>query len=307
LADVLDVAYKIANDISAVVVPFVGLSYTIPDSVDSATYGTQTVPPILVAPGTVQLRKVMNRLEQGQATIGVEFDETFDSTPQYLDDGIFYDPPTPPVPALAVSVATNVVTLSGTIQAGDVVGITQGNRGGSYLLTGSESLTTAAANLAAACVTAGMTATSNGAAVTITSGGFVTASVGTTYNRTYESWRRRKNFFVTLWAANMWDRQYIGKLIETTYTPPARLTLADGTIATILGMDGAGFDTKDFDEQQRDMTYIRRVRLYVDFIATTTTPVTQVVATAEGATYNPAWAANINPPAAYVPPTTSQL
>ncbi len=301
MADVLDVAFKIATDVNAQVAPSIGTTYTIPQAVDAAAIGPLVCPPIIVFPGTVTLREIMTRLEAGRAQIGIEFDETHHSTPQYMQSEQ-YEPAVIPSPAIGVSVAGLNVTITGTIQVGDVVGVQQGANGAGYAVVLTDTLTTVATGLKNACIAAGMTATSVGAVVTITSSGLIAVNVGTSYSRTSESWRRRKMFYATLWAPDMYSRQFIGKLVENTYMPGARLSMPDGTLATVLGCDSIGFESADYDEQQRDMTYIRKVRWHIDFVSTLSVPVTQVVAQAEGFTAQVA-----GPVGPLTAPSTSQL
>jgi len=301
MSDVLDVANKIADDVNAVMQTIVGNTYNSPRAVDAAAFGPFVVPAILVFPGTVTLREVMLRLEAGRAQIGIEFDESPGNTHQYLlQDGMDLNPGTA---AIAVTVAGSSCTISGTIQAGDVIGCQAGRNGAGYAIVITDTLTSVAAGLAAAMNTAGTACTVIGATITLTTP-FPPAAynVGTSWVRTQEYWRRRQFFFATLWAPDVYSRQYIGRYLETVYAPGARLTMPDGTFATVLGCDSVGFNSVDLDEQQLDLTYVRKVRWYVDFITTSTSTVTQVVAQTEGVTFQP-----LSPAASIAPPLANQL
>ena len=141
-----------------------------------------------------------------------------------------------------------------------------------------DTLASVAINLATACVAAGITATSSNATVTITASGYPTVSVGVSWNRQREVQRRRKVFFASLYAATPYDRSAIGKVIETVYSSGTRLSMPDGTLATLVPMNGNPMQSSDFDAQQRDTTWMRRVSWVFDFLSTQVLSVTQVVA-----------------------------
>ena len=279
MADVFEVANALADLIDAQIRPLAGTLYTISAPLDAAAFGQQTVPAVTTMAGTPTLKEIMNRLEAGKAMIGVEYDETYASAPQYLTTD-FFDQTSPPIPVLTVSVAGAVATIGGSIQVGDVLGVTQGSLGAGYAVTAADTLLTVAINLATAANAAGILAGASGATVTLASNQVATFNIGTTYTRMSEVWRRRKPFYVTLHAANVYDRSFIGKIIEATLAPATRITMPDKSVATILYASD-GFDSVDFDEQQRDMAYIRRTRTLVDFLTTQTVSATQIVATGD--------------------------
>ena len=279
MADVFEVANALADLVDAQIRPLAGTTYTISAPLDAAAYGPQTVPAVTTMVGTPTLKEIMNRLEAGKAMIGVEYDETYASAPQYLTTD-YFDQAAPPIPALTVSVVGSVATSGGSVQVGDVVGVTQGALGAGYAVTAADTLLTVAANLATAANAAGILAGASGATVTLSSNQNAAFNIGTTYTRMAEVWRRRKPFYITLHAANVYDRSFIGKIVEATLAPSTRLTMPDKSAATLL-YAAEGFDSVDFDEQQRDMAYVRRTRILVDFITTQTISATQIVATGD--------------------------
>lgn len=300
MADVYDVANAIADVINATVQPLVGTTYPIYPIVDQIVAGTTgTVPPIQVMVGNILLEKLMSRLEQGKAAICVEADEKDLTSPQYLylnDDDSANGPL--PVSLLSTVIAGQVLTISGLIQVGDVIGLQQGALGAGYAVVGTDTLTTIATGLAAAANTAGIACTSSGATVTLTKTALFSANVGTTYSqRSREIWRRRKTFFASFYATTPYDRSYVGKYVEAAFPPGTRLVMLDGTNATFL----FAMQSADFDDQQRDTTLIRRVFWTVDFLSIQVNPVVQVVASNISQTVA---IGGVNFPS---PPTASQL
>lgn len=279
MADVLDIVMKIASDINVLVQPIVGTVYAVQGVPDKATFGpTMTVPPIEVMPGNILLEELMNRLEQGKAQIQVEAEETDVPCVQPLGGGDDSDPAVIPTPTIIATAVGNVCTLSGTITAGDVIGIALGNKGAGYSILGTDTLATIAAALAANATTAGITASSAGLVITVAGSQIAKFNIGTTWNRTREVSRRRKVFFATLYAAHAYDRSTIGKVLEIVYPPGARLTLPDGSVATLVAVGGLSMQSSDYDEQQRDTTMMRRVRWLFEFLTIQTISVTTVVA-----------------------------
>jgi hypothetical protein len=81
--------------------------------------------------------------------------------------------------------------------------------------------------------------------------------------------------------------------------------MPDGTLATLVPINGNPMQSSDFDMQQRDTTWARRVSWIFDFISTQTLPVVQVVAERVGFTgQQPALGWSVGPLTA---PTTAQL
>lgn len=281
MADVFDIIFHITNDVNNAVQPIVGTPYQLPaNTLDATLYGpTRDIPPIELVPGNILLEEIMNRLELGEAQIQVE-SETYDvPCPQVLvgslDDT---DPPTIPQPMLLTTVVGNVCTLSGGIQAGDVIGINVGLAGTGYAVQAADTLSTVAANIAAASTAAGLPATASGLAITVTGNQAATFTVGTTWNRIRESSRRRKVFFATLYTATPYDRSAIGKVLETVYPPGSVLSLPDGSAAKLVPINQLPMQSFDDDSQQRDTTWSRRVRWVFEFVSTITIPVVTIVA-----------------------------
>lgn len=304
MADVMDVLFRLETDINNVVQPLVGQVYPIPQSVlnyiDQATFGNQTINSIQVMIGDPLLRTIMQRLELGKGQIGVFADEHEIKTQQYIDLPNYLPVgQQAQVPALSIATSNNgtVCTISGTIQSGDVIGCTLGQNGASYAVQPTDSLTTIATQLAANCNTANIMASSSGAVVTILSVGEPLFSVGTSWSVDQEIWRRRKIFCADYHAPTPYDMQFVGRYIEQMYPPATRLTLDDGTYATVLSMD-----TIDFAEQQRDGAYLRRFRWLIDFVTSLQSPVTQIVAVADSVTSD-----LIGTVLSNTPPTSSQL
>lgn len=293
MADVLDIVLKIASDVSAAVQPIVGTTYAVQGVPDAATFGpTRTVPPIEVMPGNILLEELMNRLEQGKAQIQIEAEETDAPCVQYLAVNEDSDPAVIPQPLIVVTPVGNVCTLSGTIQAGDVIGIALGMKGAGYSVLGTDTLSSIATNISANATTAGIPTSAVGSVITVAGNQIVKFNIGTTWNRTREFQRRRKVFFATLYAPTAYDRSTIGKVLEIVYGPGSRLTLPDGSVATLVAVNGLSMQSSDYDEQQRDTTMMRRVRWLFEFITIQTISVTTVVAVpgslTAGVPYSPA-------------------
>jgi hypothetical protein len=278
VADVFDIQMQIASDVNTAVQPLVGTSFPLPLlSPDAAIFGpTRTVPSIEILPGNILLEEIMNRLEGGKAQIQIE-SESYDlPAPQFLSESDI-DPSTIPVPAIGFTTSGKVITIAGIAQAGDAIGVQQGTNGAGYAVQATDTLPSIAANLAASMVINGIPCSVSGSAITVTLGPFQ-VSVGTSWSRVREAQRRRKVFFASIYTTTPYDRSYIGKAIEGVYSPGSRLSMPDGTLATLVPMSMNPMQSSDFDVQQRDTTWARRVSWVFDFITTTSIPVTQVMA-----------------------------
>lgn len=72
-------------------------------------------------------------------------------------------------PALVATLNGNIATLSGGIQAGDVIGVMLGGLGASYMVKAGDTLATIASSLAAIATTAGIQCVAAGATINVTS------------------------------------------------------------------------------------------------------------------------------------------
>lgn len=296
MADELDVQTRLSTDITAVLTPLFGTTYTPERPADQAELGTNLpVPDITVAPGHDLLADLMQRLKNDRGTCYVYADTAMTNVPQAQQDARAF-----PIQALSPKLTitidddANSCTLGGALQAGDVVGATQGSNGGTYLVTGNEAnIAAVAAGWAANCVTAGIAATVSGSTVTI-AGSLAVFNVGTTEQVGYVVWRRRKVFFAELIVTNPYERQILGKALQTLYDPQTPnstlLALADGTQAQVLQMD-----TIPFESSQRDGGYLLRVRWLIEFAAVKIVPGTSVVATTVDQTISPP-GTSVSPP-----------
>jgi len=255
--------------------------YTPNRAVDQARYEPIPINSIQVGPGDPLLRYVTTRLEAGKGLIGIGSEPGEHELEQPVSPNLVAPAAGIATAKLTIANAGNVLTLSGTIQVGDVVGVTLGPLGATYQVLSTDTLASIATGLAANCNTAGIAATHAGVTVTVTVTGNALAAfaVGTELSYGNATWRRRKVFNATLWFPTPFDLSGVGKVVESLFFPGQRLPLGDGPSADILSM--SSFDHID---QQRDGAFLRRVRWHIYFVTILPLTATQVVAAGQALT-----------------------
>lgn len=172
---------------------------------------------------------------------------------------------TGPVATVTASVSGYVVTLGGTVTAGNYVSIIASGKAVSYALTSSDTLTTAAAALASLATAQWGSSTSSGAAITFpaTLGGLITARVGYPVGVLQEVKRQQRSFQITVWAPNDAMRNAVASVIDPVLANTDFITLPDQTSAWLLYQ---GQNDSDVDENE---TVYRRDLFYWAEYATT--------------------------------------
>jgi hypothetical protein len=136
-------------------------------------------------------------------------------------------------PTIAVAVAGNKVTLSGTIDrtVSQYVTILLGPRVVvSYAPTELDTINSVATVLAVQITANGIVATALGPVITVNSGAYIVAEVGVQGVQAKEVRRTRSEIQITLWCPSPISRDNIARLIEPTLADTPFLTLADNTV-----------------------------------------------------------------------------
>lgn len=174
---------------------------------------------------------------------------------------------------ITASVAGQVVTLAGTVSAGQNVAITV--NGTAYIVAAQAGSTLS--GLAAALATlisADVAATSNGATVSVPSAKTLAASIGTSGTMTRALRRQQKVFQMTAWANGHAQRDQLGAAIDQALSSLSRAALTDGSTA-VLHYSRSMQD----DSMQKQRIYRRHVLFAVDYMTTQSTTGTTVLDT----------------------------
>jgi hypothetical protein len=273
VADEADVCNAIVAVLDPVLEPLIGTTVTPPVYADLARYGTFPIADITVSPGREILSELTERLEQEKSTITVYVDEKLVRVEQYQNQAIVF-PVSAKMPGLTLSVDASgyVCTLGGVAQAGDVVGVLQGSRGGATGIVALQTLASIAAAVAASAVADGLTVTAVSNVLTVGGGTVPEFNVGTTATAFVPAWRRRKVFNADLYCADYFTRPVIAQAIASAMPPGTTLQLADGTQATLIECDAIRFD-----EQSAEGAFIERARWLFEFVTGSVVPAIDVV------------------------------
>jgi hypothetical protein len=267
IAESVDVSNAIANAVATITSSLVGQTFTIPEPLDAATYGPQTVPPITVSVNRPLQRELDQRLEAGEATISVETDHVDLTVTQYQNEGRRHDlleqqavtltaAPAPPVGA------GSAWTLGGVPAVDNVVGIQSGALGATYTVVAGDTLTSVAAGLAAACVGAGISGSGSGATITTDAGATIRFGAPSTWLIGVS--RTARHFDVLIWSPDNYLRDYLASKIEAIFVNGAKLAMPDGSEAVVIAKIG----TLDSNEAEKDNLFLARTRWQIEFTTT---------------------------------------
>jgi len=260
MADISDVMAGLVTTVAGILFP--GVSYT--PGAFATTGGVSTK----VYRGWPTSERLDEDVATGRAHVSV-----------FADGGVSRDVtrymPTTRIKAeraatLTVSVAGRVVTIGGTITAGDVIGITVGDRAAGtfygYAVTAQDTLATIAAQFAAAIP--GSVAAQSGAAWTVTvAAPAVSARVTGPITTATEVRRQVQGVRVTVWAPTPPIRDALGSAIDAGI---AGLRNAAGNLtrAIAVGSDSGMISYRsnvDIDATGRDRVWRRDLNYAVEF------------------------------------------
>lgn len=272
MAEATDVCNAVADAIAAITNGLIGTDYEIKEEIDAETVGaSQIVPPITVFLSRPLQKDLEERLAAGKCMVSVESDDHDIITQQYSNEGKRQDPIDTPAPTLIATPAPQygpgqAWTLSGTVTAGNIIGVQAGLLGSSYVVTRSDSITSIAANLVAQCVSDGIAATtaSSDSFIIAPQGGYASVMIGapSTWLQGYS--RTARHFDVMFWCTDPHIRQYLVTQTEPVFKPGAKLVMPDGSQATVLAKIG----TVDSDEAERDNLFLARTRWLIEYVTT---------------------------------------
>lgn len=283
MADSVDVENAIANAITDVIGPLVGTTFAIPEPIDAATYGPQTVPPTLIHISRPLQRVLEDRLAAGRASISVEPDENDVTDDQYVNEGrqadlVSQDPVTvtaTPTAPLGTGLAWRI---AGAATPGNIIGVQADMLGATYPVLGGDTPTSIAAALAAQAVAAGIPAVSVADVFGVTSGS-ATVRIGASSTWRFAVSRVARHFDVHYWCPTPFVRQFFIKQVESLFAPGEKLSMPDGSVATIRTKIGTqSFTTLTSDGAERDDLFVARTRWLIGFTVTRTAVRAPVVA-----------------------------
>ena len=164
-------------------------------------------------------------------------------------------------PAATTLVATltgSQITFSGTVTAGEIVGVLSAGVGYTYVVQANDTLTTIATGVAAAVPGA----SSTGAVVTLpATGGNPGSDVATGASAWQEVGRQKQFFTIAGWATTPALRDAIFSALMAAIATSYRLTMPDGTTATQFDLQTSGPN----DVPSRADEWARTLRVGWDF------------------------------------------
>lgn len=166
---------------------------------------------------------------------------------------------TAPAPTLQTSVAGQAITLAGTVTVPQAVALIIDGKDYVYAVQVADTLATIAAALAAA-VNADQPASAAGAVITIPGAERLIARIVSNGTSGKEVAREERMFTVSVWAGCFDDRDPLARLLEPVFANLDRLTMPDGSAATVR----YGGSTQ-VDSQQKQGIYRRDITVYVDY------------------------------------------
>lgn len=144
---------------------------------------------------------------------------------------------TPATPTLTVTFAANVLTISGTVTAGEIVGVISAGEPYTYTVLATDTPDSIAEALAALVPGA----TASGATVSLPATGMLpSAAVGVPTEATMEVGRQAQVFSISVWATTVPYRDAMFRLLMPAITQTLRMTMPDGSIATFKGIQSSG-------------------------------------------------------------------
>jgi len=171
--------------------------------------------------------------------------------------------------------AGSQIVIGGSIQAGDVVGVTVGvmaPRSVGYGVSSGDSLNGVAAALAS-LLNPIVAASSTGSVVTLPTEPNVIARIGGTGSAIRQVSRQNKLFQITVWAPDNGTRKTLAAALEAAFSANYRRVLVDWTMATIRR-----HQSFNVDEQQKRLIYERHLMFFAEYSTTQVISATTVVA-----------------------------
>lgn len=208
-------------------------------------------------------------LRAGIVNVSVFPTNIYQALPHYSTD---WQTQTVPATTITATVNGQTVTLSGTVRAPQNVAIVVDKHGYVYPVQATDTLAGIATALAA-LVSADRSASSAGTVVTIPGAVSLHARVGTVGTSIREVGRQKRQFFVTIWAADPTTRDAVGKIVHPTMQGVFRLSMPDGTTATVATAD----DGNPNDGLQKEQLYRRTHRYAIEYATTQTEQDAQVL------------------------------
>jgi hypothetical protein len=166
---------------------------------------------------------------------------------------------TAPAPTLQAVVAGQSIALAGTVTVPQAVALIIDGKDYVYAVQAGDTLASMAGALAAA-VHADQTASAAGAVITIPNADRLVARIVANGTSGKEVAREERMFTVTVWASCFDDRDPLAKLLEPVFANLDRLTMPDGSAATVR----YGGSTQ-VDSQQKQGIYRRDITIAVDY------------------------------------------
>jgi hypothetical protein len=159
-------------------------------------------------------------------------------------------------PTLAAAVSGALVTLSGTITAGNILAILVGQKAYTYVVQASSTLATIATGMAAKITDA----SSSGSVITLP-GQPAFAAVYASTDAAMELGRQKQMFSVSVWATTPTLRDTIFSAVMPALALPYRMTMPDGSTATRDDLMSGGPN----DLPSRAKTWARDIRMSWEF------------------------------------------
>ena len=178
-------------------------------------------------------------------------------------------------PTLTATVSGATVTLGGTVTAGNYVTVVAGNdQAQSYALVAGDTLTSAAASLAA--LFGAMGVTSSGAVLTFPAvyNGRLTACIAAPSTVVKELKRQQRAFMITVWAPTPTLRDAAGSILDAAFAATDFLTMPDLTTAWLTYLR-----QNNIDREQTRVIYRRDLVYWAEYATTASmagAPITNV-------------------------------
>lgn len=162
----------------------------------------------------------------------------------------------PAVPVLSASVAAGVATFAGTAALGQLAALLVDGRAAVHRTEAGDTPASVAAALAGELRQVGVSATANGAAVTVSGARSVVARIVADQVATRETRRQLQHFAVTCWCADPPTRDAIGAAIDAALSGIDFVGLPDGSSGRVLFVASVTSDRwEDATLYRRELTY----------------------------------------------------
>jgi hypothetical protein len=162
----------------------------------------------------------------------------------------------PPTPKITLSVSQNVITLGGSIQAGDLACVKTARAFFPVQVTSGQTLAQVASAFAASLASAFPGTTSTGAVVTVATSETLLVANGGMGTAWLETRRQKQLFQITAWCPTPTVRDALGPFIKTLFSNIERFGLPDNSFASIGYDHGLTTDRSQLQQcYRRDFFY----------------------------------------------------